>query len=95
MFALKTSMPSVCVYARIRMNEDNWLNDLLAKVKLLIIQVVSIIVDCIFLCLWVVAQYFVDRLIERLKLRGIDQWVLIVFQVIFALSIKKLLILIW
>ena len=66
------------------MNEESWLR---IKLSGLGIQTATVVVDALFLSIWVVAQFLVDRLIKKLNLAGgIDRLVLIGFQVIFALS---------
>ena len=63
------------------------LDDLKSKAGRLGIQIASIVVDSIFLSLWVAIQYSVDRfIVKKLGLSGVDQWMLITFQVIFALA---------
>ena len=68
------------------MSKYTWVEELNNKASNLLIQIACIVIDSIFLSLWVVAQYLVSRLIEKLGLSGIDQWTFMAFQVIFALS---------
>jgi len=46
----------------------------------------SVLIDSLFLVLWVVVHYFVGLFIERIELSGIDKWVLEAFRIIFSLS---------
>jgi hypothetical protein len=68
------------------MNEDSWPESPKIKFRRLRKQIICIVVDTAFLCFWVVIQYLAKLLIERLGLSGIDRWVLLTFQVVFAVS---------
>ena len=46
----------------------------------------SVLIDSIFLVLWVAVHYLVGLFIEWVKLSGIDKWVLAAFRIIFSLS---------
>lgn len=49
-------------------------------------QIICIFIDAVYLCLWAVIQFLVRLLIERLELSGIDRWILLTFQAVFAVS---------
>lgn len=50
-------------------------------------QITCILIDALFLCLWVAVQWAVNTfVIERLELSSIDKWTLVVFRIIFAVS---------
>ncbi len=59
---------------------------LLSRAKGLGLQLAAVIVDAIFLCLWVLVQFVVDIVISWLELSEIGTWVLLVFQGIFAFA---------
>jgi len=46
----------------------------------------SVLIDSVYLALWVVFQWLVGRLIEYLELSGVDKGTLVVFQYIFSVS---------
>lgn len=47
----------------------------------------SSVIDSSYLAVWVVVQWAVNEfIINRLRLTGVDSWVLLVFQIIFAIS---------
>ncbi len=43
-------------------------------------------IDSVFLIVWVFTQWLTNNIINSLNLSGIDKWVLIIFQVLFAIS---------
>jgi len=48
---------------------------------------ISSIIDSAFLAFWVFLQWFIDvKVIQTYKLSNIDNWVLLAFQIIFAVS---------
>ncbi len=64
------------------MENESW-----DKFKELWVWLSTILVDTVFLILWLVSQFLIDFLIEKLPLSGrINKLQLIVFQVIFAVS---------
>jgi hypothetical protein len=69
------------------MSKNDWWKDLKERLKDFAMQVVSILIDSVFLALWVIAQWAVEYVIKRFGLSGIiDRLVLQAFQVIFAIS---------
>lgn len=69
------------------MSENDWWKDLKGRLKFFATQVVQILIDSLYLALWVIAQWAVNEyVVQRLKLSGMDEWVYLAFQVIFALS---------
>ena len=63
------------------------LDYLWAHIKNLVVQLAVIFVDALFLSLWVFIQYVVDVLVvKQLNLSGIDKWMLLIFQGLFAVS---------
>jgi hypothetical protein len=66
--------------------EESWLDVLINRVKNLGKQIICVVINSVFLSLWVVVQYLVKLLIQKLELSVINRPTLIVFQVIFALS---------
>lgn len=47
----------------------------------------SVALDCLFLAFWVVVQWVVaSQIVERFRLEGLDEYVLLTFQSIFAVS---------
>jgi len=46
----------------------------------------SVLIDSIFLVLWVGVHYLLGLFMEWVKLSGIDKWVLELFRIIFSLS---------
>ena len=47
----------------------------------------SVALDCLFLAFWVVVQWVVgSQIIERFRLKGLDEYMLLTFQIIFAVS---------
>ena len=69
------------------MSENDWWKDLKERLKFFVTQVVQILIDSFYLAFWVIAQWAVNEyVVKRLKLSGIDEWVYLAFQVIFAVS---------
>ena len=68
------------------MNEEGWSGSPKREFRRRGKQIICIVIDAVFLCLWAVVQCLVKILIERLELSGIERWVLLTFQVIFAVS---------
>lgn len=68
------------------MNEESWRDDLKRTIEHRLTQIICIVIDSVFLSLWVLTQYLVDRLVTILRLSGINQWALLAFQCIFVLS---------
>lgn len=51
------------------------------------VQVICIAIDSLFLIFWILIQYLVDTyVVSKLGLRGIDSWMLLGFQWLFAVS---------
>lgn len=65
--------------------EPEW-KDLSRELKVFAIWGVSGLIDSAFLALWVAIQSLGNNFLQQFSLDGIDQWVLNVFQIIFALS---------
>lgn len=68
------------------MTKENGLSDLKSRLRNLGIQITCIAIDVGLLSGWVVLQYWIELLLKRLRLSGINEWVLLAFQVIFAVS---------
>jgi len=67
-------------------NSKEW-KDLGVRLKVFTKWTISGLIDSAFLALWVLIQWFVnDKVIANLKLSGVDKWVLLIFQIIFAIS---------
>jgi hypothetical protein len=65
-----------------RRNQDLW--DRLASFG---ISVAAVLIDIGFVAFWAIAQWAVNEyVITPLNLHGIDKWILLVFQVVFAIS---------
>lgn len=57
------------------------------RIKTVSIHIFSIVIDSIFLSIWVVLQYGVNQLVlNNFFLSGIDKWMLLSFQIIFSFS---------
>ncbi len=56
------------------------------EVKVFTRWFLSGIIDSVFLVLWVFVQWGTQKLIHNLSLSGIDYWMFLSFQVIFAIS---------
>ncbi|MEW6241302.1 MAG: hypothetical protein AB1564_10890 [Chloroflexota bacterium] len=65
--------------------EPEWKN-LSKELKVFAIWGVSGLIDSAFLVLWVVIQSGANKLIGLFSLEGVDRWMLLAFQIIFALS---------
>ena len=69
------------------MNENHYWTELKNTVKLFSFWSLTTLIDTLFLVIWVSIQWIVgDKVIAPLKLTGIDQYVLIIFQIMFAVS---------
>jgi hypothetical protein len=72
---------------RTKMDEIDWWRDLKERLEVFVTQAASSLIDSGFLALWVIVQWAMNEyVVNRLKLSGIDKWVLLAFQVVFALS---------
>lgn len=60
--------------------------DIGERTRCLLEDVMSVLVDALFLCFWVGTQYGVNLFIRAVNLTVLDQWVLRAFQVVFAIS---------
>jgi len=61
--------------------------DLLGEFRVFAIWAGSSIIDSAFIAVWVFLQWFVNEVVvSRFRLAGVDNWVLIIFQVLFAVS---------
>ncbi len=60
--------------------------ELADQLKTFSIWIVSSIIDGIFLALWVLVQWAVNKFIENLELSGIDVWVFHGFQFLLAIT---------
>ena len=49
-------------------------------------QVLTVLIDTVYLVVWVCAQWLTARIIDSLELSGMDRWMLVAFQVVFAIS---------
>ena len=69
------------------MNEiNNWI-DLKYTLRILSLWAITSLIDSSFLALWIVIQWLVStKVMTPLKLTGLNQIVLIVFQVMFSIS---------
>jgi len=64
----------------------NW-KDLSVNFRVYSVWTLSSIMDSTFLAAWVALQWIVNEyVIKNLGLRGVDYWMLLIFQVIFAIS---------
>jgi hypothetical protein len=69
------------------MGKVNEWKELRETLRLFTVWTVTSLIDSSFLALWVIIQWILNnQVIIPLKLTGIDQFVLIIFQVLFALS---------
>ena len=67
-------------------NTNEW-TELKDTLRLFSLWVVSSLIDSAFLALWVTIQWVVsNKVVAPLILTGIDRFVLIVFQILFAVS---------
>ncbi|MBI4747944.1 MAG: hypothetical protein HY774_05615 [Acidobacteria bacterium] len=66
------------------------------KLNTNLIWSVSILVDNVFLAIWVLAQWGVGRLVEKFPAHGIDYYAILVAQCFFALStLAPIVLLAW
>ena len=65
--------------------DTNW-KELKYTVEIFLIWSITSILDCIFIILWVLVQYFAGKIINNFNLSGIDRINLYIFQFLFALS---------
>lgn len=63
---------------------DDW-KDLKTKTKTVIKWMTSTLLDNLFLLAWLLLQVGVSQAISVANISGIDQWLLIIFQIIFAI----------
>lgn len=69
------------------MNENNYWIELKNTVKLFSFWALTTIIDTLFLAIWVLIQWIVgDKVITPIELTGIDNYVLIIFKIMFAVS---------
>ena len=69
------------------MNTDPEWKDLSRELKVFTIWAISGLIDSAFLALWVIVQWLVNEyIITKLNLSFLDQRVLSVFQIVFAVS---------
>lgn len=68
------------------MNVNNEWKELKSTLSEFSIWAITSIIDGLFIIIWVVIQYGVGRVINALKLDGIDRIVLYIFQFLFAIS---------
>ena len=61
------------------------------EMKIRLREILSIVIDAIFLCVWILVQALVAYVIQEFS---IDQWVLWCFRVVFGLSTLTIVI-IW
>lgn len=65
---------------------NNW-TEFTGTVKLVSFWVITTLLDSTFLALWVAIQWAVDKfVIKPLALSGFDQVIVIIFQIMFAIS---------
>lgn len=57
-----------------------------SELKTFTIWAISSLIDGVFLAFWVLIQWLVSKVIISLELSGIDQWMLYLFQLLFAIS---------
>jgi len=69
------------------MSETGFWGELKETVRLFTVWAITCFLDSLFLALWVAVQWGVNtKILVPLKLSGIDQWVLLAFQVLFSIS---------
>jgi hypothetical protein len=69
------------------MDDSNEWKELKAELRVFSIWVATSLIDSVFLAMWVAIQWLVnEKIIANLQLSGIDQWVLLAFQILFAFS---------
>ncbi len=67
------------------MSDDQHIKDFQDKLKAFFVESTSLVIDSLFLVLWIIAQWAVNEyIVQRFILGGIDQWMLEVFQKVFA-----------
>jgi ABC-type transport system involved in Fe-S cluster assembly fused permease/ATPase subunit len=62
------------------------LNEIKTEIFTFLRWIISGVMDSVFLIIWVVTQWATNNIINNLNLSGIDKWVLITFQILFAVS---------
>ena len=62
------------------------LNEIKTETFTFLRWIISGVIDSVFLIIWVVSQWGTNSIISNLGLSGIDEWVLITFQILFAVS---------
>jgi hypothetical protein len=68
---------------------DDWISatDLRRRTQLLVLNIASLLLDALFMALWVATQWALStQVIKRFPVEGVDLVVLRVFQVVFAVS---------
>jgi ABC-type transport system involved in Fe-S cluster assembly fused permease/ATPase subunit len=69
------------------MSENDYWKDLKDRLRVFATQAASILIDAGFLALWLIVQWAVkEYVIKKLEISGIEKFVLLIFQVIFAIS---------
>lgn len=67
-------------------NKNDW-KDLINQLRFFLFSIIASLIDTLFLVFWVILQWLVDiNIISKYQLSGIDSWVLIMFQVLFAIA---------
>ena len=78
------------------MDNESPFGDVKSRARNLGVHIVHILIDAAFLVLWLALQYGVDYVIKKLELSGIGYWMLVIFQVVFAIStLVPVIIYIW
>jgi hypothetical protein len=84
---LQSSIPDKKNNGLLSMSKENEWGEVIDTLRVFIIWSITSIIDTSFLALWVAVQWLVgNQVIKPLKLSGIDQIVLIIFQILFAIS---------
>ena len=68
------------------MIEDDVGKPIWGQVKFFLIQMASTLITAVFLAVWLVVQYLVNLLLGMLEPMGVDQYVFLGFQGIFAVT---------
>ena len=68
------------------MNLRNDWRELISKLRIFAVWIVSSVLAAVFTAVWVLLQWLVSKLIANFGLSGADRWMLQVFQVLFAVS---------
>lgn len=67
-------------------SNNEWEERIADEFKARITWTISSLLDVVFLAIWVGTQWLVNKFIANLELSGIDEWVLLNFQLLFAIS---------